>query len=342
MPSIGLWTITSDGPVQLPSTSIDLEQRLEDWIERDPSLLQTGFRVVGRQMAVETGRIDLLALDPQGRWVVIEIKAGSLYRETVAQALDYAACIAAMPYEELAHKVNAYLSGTGASLTLEALLRERHAEETPSDDRREVLITFVGTGRAPGLERMVNYLSARYDLPISIVSYEVFASDNERRILVRELTGNEDSAGLSSRRVSTNLDSLCDTADRNGIGREFRLLLDAARRHDLYPRVWKSSVMYAPQSQRTRCLYTVWVQPGRGGTITLWVGPKVFAEFFSVTAEEAESTLGREGYRNLDTAGVYEFIRQADTLFQKLKQNETPAADALAAEIVAVTGQESP
>jgi len=39
------------------------------------------------------GRIDLLAIAPDGALVIIEIKRGRTPREVVAQALDYAGCV---------------------------------------------------------------------------------------------------------------------------------------------------------------------------------------------------------------------------------------------------------
>ena len=96
-----LWQVTDETPQKLTRGGIDLETHLEDWIERDPSLLQNGLTIVGRQVAVEGGTLDLLALDPQGRWVVIEIKRGRVLRKTIAQALDYAACITRLPDDEL-------------------------------------------------------------------------------------------------------------------------------------------------------------------------------------------------------------------------------------------------
>src|SRR5688500_4648047 len=106
MQQVGLWHITDNVPVKLSSGTIDLEKHLEAWLERDPSMLQAGLTIVGRQVRVEGGIIDLLALDPQGRWVVIEVKPGTLYREVIAQALDYASCIATMPSSDLLRKVN--------------------------------------------------------------------------------------------------------------------------------------------------------------------------------------------------------------------------------------------
>ena len=47
-----LWQITDDVPKRLNRGGIDLEQHLEDWIERDPSLLQNGLTIVGRQITL--------------------------------------------------------------------------------------------------------------------------------------------------------------------------------------------------------------------------------------------------------------------------------------------------
>jgi RecB family endonuclease NucS len=59
--------MTDVGPRRLESSTPDLETQLESWIEQDPDLVQFGLRILGRQVRVETGPMDLLALDPQGR-----------------------------------------------------------------------------------------------------------------------------------------------------------------------------------------------------------------------------------------------------------------------------------
>src|SRR5436190_15122418 len=79
---------------ELPPEPFSLNRSLEDWIARDPSLVVEGLKVVGKQITLEGGRLDLLGVDPQGLWTVVEIKRGLLYRDTVAQALDYASSVA--------------------------------------------------------------------------------------------------------------------------------------------------------------------------------------------------------------------------------------------------------
>jgi len=294
-----------------------LEEYLEEWIERDPGLLQVGLTIVARQIGVEGGALDLLALDPQGRWVVIEIKRGVVGRNTIAQALDYASCIAAMPYEELSEKVNAYLSKQDASL--EALLEELGTAEDAEHEARETVMFVVGTGRHPGIERMVDYLSGQFDVPINVVSYEVFEIKGGDPILVRELT--EAEAKPPSRPTLT-LPEICARADQAGIGDDFRLILEAAQRHGLYARPWRNAVTYTPPSNRARALLSANAWTRADGLLGLWVGAEAFAEFYPVAEETVVSILGPQGWRRMTTSDVEGFVASLDRLFESMVEEE--------------------
>ena len=147
-----LWQVTKIGPQRVRDGKLKLEEHLEDWIVADPDLLQVGLTVIARQFVVEAGRIDLLALDPAGRLVVVEIKRGTLYRETVAQGLDYAECINSLPADKLVGRCDQYLKAAGK--TLRGLLAERDALNQLEHGCREVLLYVVGTGKTERLERL--------------------------------------------------------------------------------------------------------------------------------------------------------------------------------------------
>ena len=67
------------------------EQKLEEMIVRDPRILSSEWMLIGRQeITSHGGRIDLLAIAPDGSLVLIELKRDRTPREIVAQALDYA------------------------------------------------------------------------------------------------------------------------------------------------------------------------------------------------------------------------------------------------------------
>ena len=65
-------------PRRVERSHIALEKHLEDWIANDVTLIAEGLTLVGRQISIDDGRLDLLAIDSQDRWVVIEIKPGLL------------------------------------------------------------------------------------------------------------------------------------------------------------------------------------------------------------------------------------------------------------------------
>ena len=118
MNKLGMWQVIDGKLKRVNESSLDLERSLEDWISEDPALIQAGLVIVGRQIDLEGGRLDLLAIDPQGRWTIIELKKGFLRRETIAQAIDYASCIATLSADELRSKIDPYLKKNNQSLDL--------------------------------------------------------------------------------------------------------------------------------------------------------------------------------------------------------------------------------
>jgi len=186
---VGVWQVDKERVARVEPASLSLERELEEWIEREPSLLESGLEIVGRQVHVEGGIIDLLALDLQGRWVIIEIKKGSLSRSTVGQALDYASCIAKMDLQELHGKVNGYLKPVGrGNNKSEGVLRDRiHGERADGKDR-EVVVYVVGTGQDPSLERVIDFLGGNSQGVVNAVLFDVFEFGSGHRFLVRELT----------------------------------------------------------------------------------------------------------------------------------------------------------
>lgn len=151
MQRIGLWQILGNSLTRVPATNIDLEESLEEWIARDPSLIQADLVIIARQLTTEAGRLDLLGIDPQGRWTIIEVKRDAVSRDTIAQGLDYASVIATLSEAE----IRALLADQLASrnLSLDELLKERDAIESLDPEQREITLAVVGTGRSPGLER---------------------------------------------------------------------------------------------------------------------------------------------------------------------------------------------
>ena len=95
MQKIKLWSVESSGSTRKATAVADIdttetEQQLEDLLVNSPDLLMDNLTLVGRQLPTEGGPLDLLGVDTDGRLVVFELKRGTLTRDAVAQALDYA------------------------------------------------------------------------------------------------------------------------------------------------------------------------------------------------------------------------------------------------------------
>jgi hypothetical protein len=316
MNKLGLWTITKNGPMRVASGSVKLEEDLESWIEHDPELLLLGLTVVGKQMVVEAGKLDLLGLDPSGRFVVIEIKRGQLYRETVAQGLDYTECIASLPGDELVEKSDEYLKPRKKNLR--ALLEERDALHQLNCDQREVVLYVVGTSKAPRLEKIIDLL--KKSIPISLVVFEVFELGDGQKILLRELLEAGTNVPQPSKKSNAAaLSSLYQKADAAGIGQDFRRVCETALNDlGLYPRLWKNSVMFTHPSMRNRMVFTIWVRP-KSGNLLAYLSPAAIAEFYPVSESQAEKAVGKQGWRTLDSDQVKMLIKNLKDLFAEFK-----------------------
>lgn len=165
---------------------------MEDWIEQDASLVNSSLIIVGRQVNVDAGRIDLLALDYLGNyWAIIEIKRGIVSRATIAQALDYFACVNALSPSELQKKVETYLAKNNKSLA-ELLHHYQLDESIFEQDSREITIYVVGTCQDDSLNRIATVLDLNSNFTISVVTFDTFEDDSGNWILARQLDDLED------------------------------------------------------------------------------------------------------------------------------------------------------
>ncbi len=114
-----IWKMTAKGPRKLPETRLKeekvLEEQLEDWIVADPTILGEPLMVIGRQVLIPDtkDRLDVLAIDPQGNAVVIELKRGRLRDPVDVQALRYASYLAKWKFEDFENQARNFLGKVG-------------------------------------------------------------------------------------------------------------------------------------------------------------------------------------------------------------------------------------
>lgn len=324
---VGIWSVGDSAPVRIERSRIDLEADLEDWIELQPSLLAEGLQVIGRQLHVEAGFIDLLCLDPQSRWVVVELKRSRLYRDALVQAIDYAACIGSATADSLQSSIAGGLENLADSEGVIESVKDQLAEE---EGDRDLSIIIAGAGVDAGLERVVTYLGS-YELPIRVVSFDVFEAPDGSRMLVREVL--DEDMDPPPLRKSKNVEQIEKIAEREGLGEAFRLIIEAARNAGIHCRPYKHSVMLTPESNKGRFLMLL--NPREGQGLRFHHGPDAISEFYpTVAAQDVEDVLGpggepyfltNENWEEL-TGRIVKFISELPQA-ERLDQGRGPKAD---------------
>lgn len=341
MPDIGIWHLVEGYPQRYLTTKLQYEKSLEDWIENDPSLIASEMRIVGRQVYLDTGRLDLLGLTQAGQWAVIEIKRDKVNRKTVSQALDYAGCLADLSISEFKKLVHQYLQ-RNHNISLQDFLSMNNLDDNIFD-QREILIYIVGTSKDIHLDR-VSKRTVFDGNPLQTVTFDVYQNERGEQILVRLLDDNEDdsesiendspstSIGQSTPEIvqtTTSTDAipasrdgkrqrLFQIAQNNGIGEAFRAIYDVATNEGgLYPKLYKWSIMYAPPQNKNRYLICVWVTP-TDNRLNFTLNPNAFAEFYPINSRKVGRIVERGFRAYLDTMQIEVLVESLKTLFQEI------------------------
>ena len=276
-------------PQKVGSSRIGLERHLEDWIVNDVTLIGEGLTLVGRQISLDNGRLDLLAIDAQDRWVIIEIKPNLIRSGALEQALNYASSLVRLDSDELHGKLKAGLGEFGDAGELSARVKQHLAGE---GEEREIAVLLVGAGIHPGLERMSEFLG-RFGIPIEVVSFEVFELDGGPRLLIREVVDEITKPSRPKRRLT--VDAIRARAVDSGVVEQFDRFVEMSDRAGLAVQPQPISVRIAPPADRRRFLMYASPRVGAsGGELRIWAGPPRFAEWFPhIGEDEAAAALGK-------------------------------------------------
>ena len=138
--------------------------------------------VSGQRMA------DILALDADGRLVIVEIKRDWSDRATVGQLLEYAADRIGNSYEDLERLNRSYWNrhhGEGQYVSLLERFQELtdDSEATENHIPKGHRICIVAPRSDEGLCRIVEWLKM-YDVPISFVPFTLYTDDDNEDILL--------------------------------------------------------------------------------------------------------------------------------------------------------------
>lgn len=192
--NIGVWRV--DGQVRsLASSGMPSEERLEDLIEADPSVLGEPLLLIGRQITTAHGkRLDLLGLDGDGALHILELKKDRTPRDVIAQALDYGSWAQTLTHDDVVDIFRHYRPDK----PIEVAFDEAFGSALPEELNSGHFLTIVAAEIDPESQRIVEYL-ASFDLPVNVVFFRYFQDEDREYVARTWLIDQSPDAGSSVR-----------------------------------------------------------------------------------------------------------------------------------------------
>lgn len=180
---IQLWRIEQEKPQPIQHQKLDLEARIEKWIRDDIALINSNLLIIGQQVPTEYGGfIDLLAIDPAGNLVILELKRDKTPRDIVAQVLDYASWVEKLGHDEIQSIASAFLSPE----TFDEAFRNKFQTELPEVLNERHRMYIIASSLDSATERIVKYLSESHNIDINAATFAYFKTP-EGEMLGRSL-----------------------------------------------------------------------------------------------------------------------------------------------------------
>lgn len=177
---VGIWRLGAK-PEKVTMSAIDSELMLEDALVKDLSILSTQLMLIGRQVPTSYGKfIDMLAMDGSGNLIIIELKKSRTPREVVAQLLDYASWVQSLSYDE----ISSIYTDRNQGKKLEEGFDDAFGVSLPEQINQSHELIVVASDLDSSTERIINYLSDNYGVPINAVFFRFFR-DEGRDYLAR-------------------------------------------------------------------------------------------------------------------------------------------------------------
>ena len=183
-----IWEVDDSSKAASPLKSTDrmeTEESLEEVLVQNPDVLMPHLTIVGRQTPTDSGALDLLGVDADGKLVVFELKRGTLTREAVAQIIDYCSYLESLSEADLASYIAGH-SGTNDVDKIddfEAWYSDRQGGKELSD-LRPTRMVLVGLGVDTRATRMVKFLAER-GVDISLLTFHGYQYEG-RTLLARQ------------------------------------------------------------------------------------------------------------------------------------------------------------
>lgn len=292
-----IWRKQDEDWQRLLPAGFDSEEKLHDLVEGAPGLLplsgNPSLVVLGREVAIGPGFADLVAVEPDGRLVVIEIKLSKnseARRAVVAQILTYAAYLKGQAVADLEATLRSNLLKAGAASVLDLVRGSDQSAEIEDGEFSAGLADSL----ASGAFRLVLVLD---DAPSELVQLVGYLESVSRGIVIDLITVSAYRAGgeelLVPQRVDPEYSGDTVAADLPAVARRGA----KARREVDGADAFEEAVERAPEAERPglrrllawarslesaglatlrtvfgedREVLTVWVRGDKAGFVSIW------------------------------------------------------------------------
>lgn len=182
---------------QFEEPAFDAEREFENLLEKDAGLLLDDEKllIIGRQVPYqkELPKCDLLALDRDANCVIIELKREKATRTVIAQALEYAAFVSKLNYNELDEIARESTRQQGAPYKSLLALHNTFFDIEPgllrqSNFNQKQRIIIISEGADKRLLEVAEYLRS-YGVGIAYISYFSYRKADEILVNTETLLG---------------------------------------------------------------------------------------------------------------------------------------------------------
>ena len=269
------WRIGPEGkPTRLNPGLIDLEKKLEQWLIADIDIVASDILVMKSQAVTTWGtKLDLLAIDAEGNLVIVELKRDQTLRDTVAQAIEYAAWASQLSYEEV---VDLAAKHFGTVDAFEEAFEKRFGVELPASLNQVQRILVVAPTIDDTTETVVNFLANTFHMPINAVGFDVFGDPADLTIVrhfVRE-PSDVPTPTTAKKKQTRSLEQIRELAAQNGVA---GIVDEFLSLKDLFPQIVPYYLTFnmrakAPDKRSLSALSVYPTAETRAGAVELYVG----------------------------------------------------------------------
>jgi len=278
---VRLWEITGgDTLKEINQSKLNLEERIENWLEDDISIISKELLVIGRQVNTEFGgTIDILCLDVNGDVIIVELKRDKTPREITAQVLDYASWVKDLSYERIDDISAEYF---GDKSDLKEVYMNKFGIEFPDVINENHKMLIVASEIDSSSERIIKYLSDTYGVGINVLTFNYFKADN-KEYLSRVYLIDPDEAESNIRKSPTKkplpltLEESQKAADNNGVGEVYKIAFEGlSKRFNHVAQHTSGVTLYGyDENNKSRkaffALYSTISNPEKGLVVYVWL-----------------------------------------------------------------------